>query len=172
MERRAFPVIQHGRTLKGYAALFGVEAPIADFVEVVQPGAFSRSLAGPAAASIRAIYEHDNAALLGRVGAGTLRLHEDDHGLAFELDLPDTTLGRDVAELVKRGDLGGCSFGFVPKQEEWDGTTRNLVDVDLYEITLTATPAYPETSVNLRSRLGDNPVMLSLARKYLEACGL
>lgn len=168
MERRAFPVVQHGRTLKGYAALFNVEAPIGDFVEFIRPGAFARTLSAPSAANIRAIYEHDDKSLLGRVGSGTLRLHEDDHGLAFELDLPDTTLGRDVAELVKRRDIGGCSFGFVPKQEEWDGSTRSLIDVDLSEITLTASPAYPETTVSLRSRLVDDPVMLKLARRYLE----
>lgn len=166
MERRTFSIAQKGRTLHGYAARFGEPAAIGGFTEVIQPGAFTRSLAGPAAASIRAIYEHDDSALLGRVGAGTLRLKEDDVGLAFELDLPDTTLGRDVAELVKRGDLDGCSFGFVSVTEQWEGEQRSLQAVDLHEITITANPAYPTTTVSVRSR---KPMhALANARRYLE----
>ncbi|HFZ2573613.1 TPA: HK97 family phage prohead protease [Pseudomonas aeruginosa] len=166
IERRAAASLkQNGRTLFGYAARFGDPTSIGGWTEVIQPGAFSRSLAGPAAASIRAVYEHDSAALLGRVGAGTLRLTEDDVGLAFELDLPDTSLGRDLAELVKRGDVSGCSFGFFPEKERWDGETRHLLDVDLQEVTITATPAYPTTSVQVRSK---EPRTLRLARLYLE----
>ncbi|MES2819801.1 MAG: HK97 family phage prohead protease [Pseudomonadota bacterium] len=166
MERRTFEIQQKGRTLFGYAARFGDPAAVGGFTEVILPGAFTRSLAGPAAASIRAVYEHNDAALLGRVGAGSLRLFEDDAGLAFELDLPSTTLGNDLAELVRRGDVSGCSFGFVPVRESWAGEVRQLHDVDLHEVTITATPAYPTTSVQVRSK---RPLSLGLARKYLEA---
>lgn len=166
MELRTFTIQQKGRTLHGYAARFGEPATIGGFTEIIQPGAFKRTLAAPAAASIRAVYEHDDAALLGRVGAGTLRLSEDDVGLAFELDLPDTSLGRDLSELVKRGDVAGCSFGFVPVKEDWQGELRSLQDVDLHEITITANPAYPTTTVSVRSR---KPVLaLANARRYLE----
>ncbi|EIU5573151.1 TPA: HK97 family phage prohead protease [Pseudomonas aeruginosa] len=167
MERRAFGIEQKGRTLTGYAARFNSEANIGDFVEVIRPGAFARTLAAPSAVNIRAIYEHDDKALLGRVGAGTLRLSEDDNGLAFELDLPDTTHGRDLAELVKRGDVAGCSFGFMVAKDSWlPGPLRELRDVDLIEITLTARPAYDSTSVSLRSLAFGR---LNLARRYLEA---
>lgn len=167
MERRAAASLeQKGRTLFGYAARFGDRTAIGGFSEVIQPGAFRRTLAAPAAASIRALYEHGDAALLGRVGAGTLRLSEDDVGLAFELDLPDTTLGRDLAELVKRGDVDGCSFGFLPVKEEWQGELRSLQDVDLFEITLTSNPAYPSTTVSVRN--GKQKQSLTNARRYLE----
>lgn len=167
MERRAAASLsQNGRTLFGYAARFGDQTSIAGWTEVIQSGAFQRTLAAPSAKSIRAVYEHDDKALLGRVGAGTLRLSEDDKGLAFELDLPDTSLGRDLAELVKRGDVAGCSFGFIPVGERWDGEVRSLLDVDLHEITITANPAYPTTSLRLRSLKG--MPKLELARRYLE----
>lgn len=166
MERRAAASLERkGRTLFGYAARFGQPALIEGFTEIILPGAFKRSLAGPAAASIRAVYEHDDAALLGRVGAGTLRLTEDDVGLAFELDLPDTSLGRDLSELVKRGDVAGCSFGFVPVKEDWQGELRSLQDVDLHEITITATPAYASTTVSVRSR--KKSTSLASAKRYL-----
>lgn len=167
METRAFTVTSAGRTLKGYAARFNAPASIADFNEVIMPGAFKKTLAGSTAGAITALYEHDNKGLLGRVGSGTLRLSEDEQGLAFELDLPSTQIGSDVLELVKRGDLAGCSFGFIPLSETWQGNTRILNEVQLHEITLTATPAYPATSVSLRSA---RP-RIALARRYLEVIG-
>lgn len=156
-----------GRTLYGYAARFDQRTDLGGFSEVIAPGAFKRTLAGEDAGKVRAIYEHDARSLLGRAGSGSLRLSEDDVGLAFELDLPDTQLGRDVATLVKRGDLAGCSFGFIATGESWEGETRTVTDVDLHEITITATPVYDTTSVQVRRQ---EPMRLRLARQYVEAC--
>jgi len=152
METRAFQVSSNGRTLTGYAATFNTPTRIADFDEVIRPGAFADSLNSDASGAITALYEHNPQNLLGRVGSGSLRLSEDATGLAFELDLPETQLGDDVLTLVKRGDLAGMSFGFLPTAEEWQGTTRFLNGVQLAEITLTANPAYASTSVGVRSR--------------------
>lgn len=170
MERRASTGLKpEGKKLTGYAARFNVETDLGEFIEVIRPGAFTRTLAAATAANVRAIYEHDGKALLGRLGAGTLRLEEDADGLKFELDLPETTLGRDLAELVKRGDVAGCSFGFLPVADAWtDGVkpVRELRDVDLFEITITASPAYDATTVQVR---GKQALSVRLARRYLEA---
>ena len=145
-----------GKTLAGYAAVFNSEANLGTFSEVIRPGAFAKSLA--TGSSIRALYHHDAHALLGTTRGGTLQLREDAHGLAFELALPDTTHGRDLAILVDRGDVAGCSFGFkVPDGgDRWEqrGTVmvRELLEVELHEVTLTADPAYADTSVAMRSR--------------------
>ena len=145
-----------GKTLQGYAAVFNSEAKLGTFSEVIRQGAFSKSL--ESGSSVRALYHHDSAALLGTTRGGTLRLREDAHGLAFELALPDTTHGRDLAILVDRGDVQGCSFGFrVPDGgDRWEqrGSTmvRELLTIELSEITLTADPAYLDTTVALRSR--------------------
>jgi uncharacterized protein len=94
---------------------------------------------------------------LGKVGAGTLRLWQDAKGLAFELNLPDTSIGRDLAVLVERGDVSGCSFGFITPEggDRWntqaDKPVRELRSVDLREITITPAPAYPDTTVARRS---------------------
>jgi|SRR5690554_189962 len=172
MERRASTDLKpKGRKLTGYVARFDAPADLGEFTEVIRPGAFTRTLAADTARSIRAIYEHDGRALLGRVGAGTLRLSEDAEGLAFEIDLPDTSLGRDLAHLVERGDVAGASFGFLPVRDTWteaDGRpVRELRDVDLFEVTITAAPAYDATSVQVR---GKQPRSIRLARLYLEAC--
>ena len=141
--------------LGGYAAVFDSEADLGDFIEVVRPGAFTRSL--KASGAILALYDHERRSVLGRVSAGTLRLREDSAGLAFELDLPDTGIGRDLAVLVERGDISGCSFGFVTPAggDAWstrgDKPMRELRSVDLHEITITPTPAYPDTTVAKRS---------------------
>lgn len=168
MERRANDnaVASKGRTLYGYAARFNAPTDLGGFSEVIRPGAFKRSLASDDAQKIRAIYEHDGRSLLGRVGAGSLRLKEDAEGLAFEIDLPDTQLGRDLAVLVERGDVAGCSFGFVAQRDAWSGDDRELLDVDLHEITITANPAYDTTTVQVRGK----QTRLTLAKLYLEAC--
>ena len=100
----------NGKTLTGYAAIFNSETDLGSFVEVIRNGAFRKSLEG--GANIRALYHHQGDALLGTTRGGTLKLREDAKGLAFDLALPDTTHGRDLAILVDRGDVAGCSFGF------------------------------------------------------------
>ena len=146
----------NGKTLHGFAAIFNSEADLGGFVEVIRNGAFRKSLEG--GSNIRALYHPDGSALLGTTRGRTLQLREDPHGLAFELALPDTTHGRDLAILVDRGDVAGCSFGFrVPDGgERWEerGSTmvRELLTVDLVEITLTSDPAYQDTSVALRNK--------------------
>ncbi|WOP14515.1 HK97 family phage prohead protease [Ottowia sp. SB7-C50] len=146
----------NGKTLTGYAAIFNSEAVLGDFVEVIRNGAFRNSL--QSGTNIRALYHHQGDALLGTTRGGTLQLREDTKGLAFELALPDTTHGRDLAILVDRGDVAGCSFGFRVRDggDRWEQRgaqlVRELLDVDLVEITLTADPAYADTTVALRSR--------------------
>lgn len=149
--RAAGTLAGSGRHLSGYAAVFNVEADLGEFRERIRPGAFATSLKKN---EVRALYNHDGGALLGNTRSGTLKLNEDGRGLAFQLDLPDTSIGRDVAELVKRGDLAGCSFGFLVRSDQWtpgDKPTRELIDIDLREVTLTADPAYADTSIAMRA---------------------
>lgn len=143
--------------LVGYAAVFNKPShDLGGFREVILPGAFKRTLATSEA--VRALNNHNADQVLGRVGAGTLRLSEDDIGLRFELDLPPTSYAKDLAVLVERGDVAGCSFAFRvrPGGETWeqrDGQdVRILSALDLDEITITANPAYPDTQVAKRNK--------------------
>ena len=143
------------KTLTGYCAVFNSEANLGTFSEVLRAGCFAKSLA--TGSNVRALYHHNNNALLGTTRGGTLQLREDAKGLAFTLALPDTSHGRDLAILVDRGDVAGCSFGFrVPEGgDRWEmrGSTmvRELLQVELAEVTLTSDPAYQDTSIALRS---------------------
>ena len=145
-----------GKTLTGHAAVFNSEANLGTFSEVIRPGAFAKSLAS--GLNVRALYHHDGSALLGTTKGGTLELREDAKGLAFKLALPDTSHGRDLAVLVDRGDVSGCSFGFrvAPGGDRWQDANgqmvRELLEVELLEVTLTADPAYQDTTVAMRSK--------------------
>jgi len=153
-----------GRRLEGYAALFGVEARVGSFTETIRAGAFAAALAS--GADVLGLVDHDPARLLARTKSGTLRLAEDSRGLHFELDAPDTSLGRDTVALAERGDLGGMSFGFNARDEHWRGNRRELRAVDLKEISIVLSwPAYEGTTIVARSRAGAAP---SIGTRYVD----
>jgi HK97 family phage prohead protease len=116
-----------------------------------------------------ALVDHDPTRLLARTGSGTLRLAEDTRGLAFEIDAPDTQLGRDMLALAGRGDLGGMSIGFRATAEAWPSLdVRELHAVDLVEVSIAqAWPAYAGTEIALRSRASVEPKIGPAARRRL-----
>ena len=95
--------------------------------------------------------------VLGSTKSQTLRIKEDDIGLYFELDLPDTETGRNAYESISRGDVDGVSFGFNVRADSWeyikeeDIYIRTLLDIDLVEISPTPFPAYETSEVGKRS---------------------
>ena len=162
-------VSANGRKLTGYIAKFDSPTTIGDFTEVIRRGAFAASLAS--GADILALADHDSSRVLGRTRSGTLALAEDDTGLAFTLELPDTQAGRDLAALALRNDLGGCSFAFnVPNGgEHWNGNTRELRNVVLDEVSIVQSrPAYGATEVHLRSL--QPQAQHTLLHYWLETC--
>ena len=168
-KRAAHDVKAEGRKLVGYAALFGQETRIADFHEQIAPGAFAGSLS--AGKDILALVDHDTGKVLARTKSGTLRLSEDERGLKFEIQMPDTSLGRDLLTMAERSDLGGMSFGFSvnPEGEEWRGDRRTLRNVTLHEISVVQSfPAYEGTSVSARSRQPRTAAQRRLALLELE----
>lgn len=139
--------------LYGHAVVFNSEADIGgEWRERILPGAFARSIADD---DVLAYAAHDDGRILGRTSSGTLELEEDATGLAYRLDLPDTSDGRDVAALVARKDLKGMSFGFVVTHDEWDETLepplRTIRQAKLIEISAVGRPAYGDTTIGLRS---------------------
>lgn len=165
----------------GHAVLFNSPSQdLGGFTESVAPEALTRSLSKPD--DIMCLCNHDTGRVLGRVKSGTLSLRTDDRGLYFECELPQTTYARDLEELIKRGDVAGCSFGFmVPKGgDEWEDRNgvphRTLRNIDLREVTVTAFPAYTDTDVAKRSleqhRRQALPPKLSIAVRELELLSL
>lgn len=143
---------EKGKKIGGYAAIFNSEANIGGyFREIIAPGAFRDALKG----DVRALVDHDSGRVIGRTVSGTLRMSEDDTGLAVEIDLPDTSDGRDIAELIERGDISGMSFGFNVTKQTWDETgdipVRTIQGVELHEVSVVAFPAYDDTNIAMRS---------------------
>jgi len=141
------------RRISGHAAVFNSETIIGGaFREVIRPGAFTRALREKQ--DVRLLVNHDSNQILARTKSGTLALKEDSVGLAVSADLPDTQLGRDTWTLVKRGDLSGMSFAFIPKKENWpEDDLREILDCDLFDCSIVAWPAYPSTDVQANSAL-------------------
>lgn len=143
-----------GKKVGGYAALFGETVTIREngrtFRERIARGAFTRALA---VNDVFALFNHNRDHVLGRARAGTLRLHEDRRGLAWEADLPDTTYAADLRTLIGRGEVTQCSFGFTPNStDEWKGDLRTLTDVDIFDVSAVSVLAgYPSTTVELRT---------------------
>lgn len=146
------------KTVQGYAVKWNkLSHKIAGrFTERFQKGAFANSLRSD---DQLALWSHDISKVLGRTKNNTLRLIEDDIGLRFELDLPNTTLGNDTYESVKRSDIDGVSFGFRAEEQDWENrntnnVVRNVTKAKLVEISLVGLPAYPDSEVSTR---GYNP---------------
>jgi HK97 family phage prohead protease len=138
----------NGMTFEGYAAMFNEPSQPLPFVERIAPGAFTRSL--EARNDIKLLWNHDTGSVLGSTRAGTLKLWQDERGLKVQGSLPNTTAGRDAAELIRRGDVDSMSFGFSVPQggDEWskDGAQRTLKSVRLHEVSIVAFPAYTSTA--------------------------
>lgn len=145
-------------TLTGYIAVFNtLSEDLGGFKEKLAPGCFASSMG----ADVRCLINHDTSAIVGRTAAKTLRLVEDDRGLAFECDLPDTTRAKDLMVSVQRNDVTGCSFGFFCAKDEWDydAGIRTVLDTELFEVSVGVTfPAYTDTSAYLRSLFPDGTV--------------
>ncbi|MGE0828919.1 MAG: HK97 family phage prohead protease [Hyphomonadaceae bacterium] len=172
IERRSaeLEVRAKGRKLEGYAAVFSTRAKIADFDEIIAPGAFAATLA--TRKDVLALVDHDARALLGRTRNDSLKLSEDSKGLHFEIALPQTTLADDILALAEVRSIGGASFGFTATKDAWQGTLRTLHAVDLREISIVQSwPAYPQTSVSARAlgHCASSPLARRLRLLELEA---
>ena len=165
IEYREFPVMElrldedggQVKKLRGYAAIFNrLSENLGGFREKIQPGAFTKTIKS---ADVRLLINHEGLPL-ARTKSGTLLLSEDDNGLRFEadMDLSDPDVQRLIPKM-RRNDLNQMSFGFYTVSDKWEHpadkclkeSIRTLLEVDLYDISVVTYPAYPQTSVNIRS---------------------
>lgn len=161
--------------ISGYAARFNeLSEELWGFRERIRPGAFKEALQ---ASDIRALFNHDPSQIVARTKNNTLAVWEDEYGLRYKFT-PNmkTTAGRDLVEHIKRGDIDQSSFAFSMEGgvEEWDDTgdmpIRTLVKIPrLYDVSPVTYPAYPSTSVGVRSA---REVFEEHVGKYREARGV
>jgi len=158
------------RTITGYAILFNTpSAPLwsdedSEAREVIAPEAITKELLD--GCDIKFTMFHDRQIILGRSnkGSGTLEYFVDEKGVGFSLELPDSPNGNEALSAVRRGDISGCSFAFTTRYWDSDFVERSAKVVNgsseitytvkavtgVYDFTLAADPAYPDTSVEAR----------------------
>lgn len=141
--------------ITGHAAVFNQKSlpiPGLGVREVVRPGTFSKTINS---SDIRALWNHNPDFILARTKNGTLSLAEDSHGLAVRITPADTVWASDLVESIRRGDVDQMSFGFKTIQDNWpfeDGERfRELLEVELFDVSPVTFPAYPQTDVAARS---------------------
>lgn len=161
LERRVFSLTELRLTeadqqprIAGYSAVFNsLSEDLGGFRERIRPGAFSKTL--EESADVRALLNHDPNYVLGRTRSGTLRLVEDERGLAVENQPPDTQWARDLVVSMRRGDVDQMSFQFKTIRDEWlqenNMVVRELVEVRLFDVSVVTFPAYPQTTVGVRA---------------------
>lgn len=173
LEIRALNTVEQveDNVVEGYALKFNKESRnLGGFVETIEPTA----LDGVDLSDVRCFLDHDSSKLLGRTSSGTLELSVDEIGLRFRCVLPNTSVGCDAMELVKRGDLNQCSFGFTVKEngDSWrqagNMLHRSINSIgELFEISLVSIPAYDDTDVKVASRSMEK-VVNELEKRKLE----
>lgn len=141
------------KTIRGHAAVFDkLSDNLGGFREKIAPGAFD-SVMGD---DVRALFNHDPNLILGRTASGTARISVDDEGLVYEIDPPDTQLGRDLVVSMTRGDVTQSSFAFTVGEDDYDEDDEGRVIRTirsfkrLYDVSPVTYPAYPDASVGLR----------------------
>lgn len=143
-----------GMVFEGYASVFNSRSEnLGGFTEFVAPGAFTRSL--KSRNDVKLLWNHDAGQVLGSTRAKSMTLVEDARGLKVSATLPNTSLGRDTAELIRTGIIDSMSFGFNVIKDSWnaEGNERTLHSVRLFEVSIVAFPAYAGTagSTSVRS---------------------
>jgi HK97 family phage prohead protease len=183
-------------TIRGHASVFDrLSLDLGGFREKIAPGAFTSALdRNP---DVHALWNHDTKYVLARTKNKTLELREDPIGLHFWAKVADTSYARDLQVLMERGDVDQASFAFTVSKDEWatdenDNVTRTILEVDnLYDVTVCAAGAYPQTDTSvvahMRSRLNaeisegrlpkeaankivapDDPVDVSTSQEWLD----
>ncbi len=140
--------------ISGYASVFSParSEDLGGFIEQVDAHAFDESISG----DVRGLFNHDANQILGRTKSGNLRLSTDSRGLRYEIDVPDTQLGRDLVTSMKRGDVDSSSFAFRCIKDAWEQDDngmmlRTILKADLFDVSPVVYPAYPDASSQVRS---------------------
>ena len=148
-----------GRHISGKAISFDTQSNDIGFIEILHRGCISQELID--SSNIVFLYNHDYNQVIARAnkGKGTLNIDLRDDGVYFDLEVPNTTMGNDLLENIRLGNITQCSFGFRYANEEGAYKDEKIGDVwyrnvykigELYDLSAVTYPAYDDTYVNAR----------------------
>ena len=145
--------------ISGYAAVFNrYSVDLGGFKEILRPGCFRKVLGN--GEDVVALINHNRDTVFATKNSGTLKLEENQKGLKFDIDIiPDDDDAKRVYSKVKNGLMNGCSFSFRVAEEgekvkrgNNGEITREILEVEkLGDVSVVTSPAYPATSVNVRT---------------------
>lgn len=150
----------NNRTVQGYAVMFNCESEDLGFIEIIHQEAITEETI--ANSDVFARFNHNDDKILARskYGKGSLSLKLDDNGLFYSFEAPNTALGDELLEYIKRGDISQSSFAFSVSQEQgsekWTQKNgqlyRHIYKIDkLFDIAPVFQPAYSETTCSARA---------------------
>jgi HK97 family phage prohead protease len=125
--------------VKGYGSYFGNKDSDND---VIAKGAYQKTIKENGD-RVRYLYQHDMGQPIGKMK----ELFEDDKGLMFVAEIPKTTLGMDVLELIKGGVITENSVGILPLQKQMKDDYREITEVKLYEISAVTLAANDQAKI-------------------------
>ena len=156
------PVVsQDSRTVEGYAVVFNSQSEDLGFYETINPSAITEEVL--MRSDVFCLFNHDQDKVLARskYGTGSLQLQLDEQGLKYTFTAPQTDLGNELLEYLRRGDIDSSSFAFTVSTDEgsevWTTGTdgrqyREILKIDsLHDVSPVWTPAYSSTSVSQRT---------------------
>ncbi|GIW49199.1 MAG: prohead protease [Caloramator sp.] len=155
IEIRTAPNDEGKMIVEGYAVRFNEPAVFTingvEYREIIEPTALDNT----DMSDVPFKYNHsDNVMIMARTRNRTLQLIRDEQGLKVIAELANTTAGRDLYELIKRGDIDKMSFAFTVRDDKYDRETRTrrILDIDkLFDVSAVDIPAYDTTSIYARS---------------------
>lgn len=148
-----------GRHISGKAISFDTQSNDIGFIEILHRGCITQELID--SSNIVFLYNHDYNQVIARAnkGKGTLNIDLRDDGVYFDLEVPNTTMGNDLLENIRLGNITQCSFGFNYANEEGAYKDEKIGDVwyrnvykigELFDLSAVTYPAYDDTYVNAR----------------------
>lgn len=145
------------RTVEGYALVFGKQSKdLGGFTEVIEPTALDGILERSDILCLLNHNEDRGILARSRFGTGSLELTIDDVGLKYRFEAPNTALGDELLEGLKRGDISTSSFAFTIAKDTWtkneNGSYLRTINQfkELFDVSPVYKEAYPDTSVALR----------------------
>lgn len=156
---------QNDNIIEGYAIRFNSVSEILYdkekrrfFREIIDREAINQELIDNS--DIKFLFNHDKERLLARrnKGTGSLNVELREDGVYFSFEIPSTSIGNDLKEMIKRGEVTTCSFAFVDGDNiEWDFSDREIPTRvvksirGLFDLSAVFDAAYSETEISCRS---------------------
>lgn len=149
------------RIVEGYAIVFNSQSEDLGFYETISPSAVTEDTINTS--DVFCLFNHNPDKVLARCryGEGSLSLSIDEKGLKYSFQAPNTELGNELIEHIRRGEIDGSSFAFIVSADEgsevWEninGTTHRTINKIecLVDVSPVWQPAYSATSVNARAK--------------------